>query len=315
MTSEREEASASAEQQHGSRATALRLDLIVIIVVSAVSAAVCVLAPSSISPLRVACALLLVFVLPGYGLVALAYPPGVLSLVHRLIGIFALSLMPSILGGLFLSQMGFDLTSTVWCTMLALLAVIASLVAQIRWRHSRYDNIRKRPVRLHWSAAPLLLGACLIVATGIYVSVRSAQSQEQREPPFTELSAQTTTQATGSRPLVKIVVRSHEDIAEDYRLVVDAGGRPLRAYRFTLQPGERWTVSLTAPEADDGEALTHWHRRLLWDGHGRCGRRPLRFDTADRGESVVPGEVGVVGQRLERGERARRGVDAPVQSG
>src|SRR5659263_283346 len=114
--------------RQGGQDTSRRLDLVIVIGVSAVAAAVCGLAPSSLSPLRVFFALLLTFVLPGYALVEAAYPPRVLSAVHRLVGVVALSLMSSVLGGLALNLTGPGLTRAVWTTFLAGLAMAGSVV-------------------------------------------------------------------------------------------------------------------------------------------------------------------------------------------
>jgi uncharacterized membrane protein len=111
---------------------------------SVLAGAVCAFAPSSVPALRLVFALALAFVLPGYALLEAAYPPGALGWVGRLIGIVALSLACSVLGGLALNLTGPGLTRVVWATFLSTIAVVGEVIAWVRWRDFAEDDPRTR---------------------------------------------------------------------------------------------------------------------------------------------------------------------------
>lgn len=246
--------------RQGGQHASLRLDLVIVIGVSAVAAAVCGLAPSSLSPLRVFFALLLTFVLPGYALVEAAYPPRVLSAVHRLVGVVALSLMSSVLGGLALNLTGPGLTRAVWTTFLAGLAMAGSVVALVRWRHSSRGESPKPAFKLG-TGAVLLFGTCLIVASGVYVSIRSAQAEERRQPPFTELSMLQEPRVPAPQKRVRLIVGSHEKVVQRYRLTVYAGQDLIATYDFAVQPGRQWMASISVPVSASGRPLAAYLQR------------------------------------------------------
>lgn len=241
-----------------------RLDLVLVICLSTIAATVCGFAPSSMSALRVCSALLLAFVLPGYAIVAAACPRGALSVVHRLIGVVAVSVMSSVLGGLALSLTGPGLTRAVWTTFLGVIAVVGSIVALVRWRNSP-RGVSLRPAFKLGNGWAFLFVACLIVASGVYVSIRSAQAQERRQPAFTELSV---FREPGFPNSIKIIVGSHEKVAQRYRLIVNAGRDSIATYSFSVQPGREWTVSMSVPVGDNGRTL----EASLW-----CGRFPTVY--------------------------------------
>lgn len=238
----------------------LRLDLVLVIAVSVVAAAVCGLAPPFPSPLRASLALLLTFVLPGYSLVAAAFPPAALSRVQRVMAVVAASLMSSILGGLALGQTEPGLTRGTWALLLAGIAAAGSAAALVRWRNRGHANVPPGTPRLG-AGAILLVAAGAIIVGGVYMSVRSAEAQWRRQPPFTELSALRQQGGRGSGTRVKFIVESHERTDEGYHLTVYAGGDPIAAYGFRVRPGGTWTVSVSVPVADGNRTLVGYLER------------------------------------------------------
>jgi hypothetical protein len=128
----------------------------------------------------------------------------------------------------------------------------------------------------------LLAAAAAIVAGGVYFSVRSAQAQESRQAPFTELSILAPPERpegpenpgeTGLPPeqpplvngqpqqeRVRIVVGSHEKILRRYSLTVYARQQLIGSYGFALRPGSQTTFSVLVPLADTGKALAAYLR-------------------------------------------------------
>src|SRR4051794_12377385 len=119
-----------------------RIDLAVVSALALLGLGVALVGSGNVV-LRTLCVLPLVFVLPGYALVAVVFPNGALGYAERILFSVGMSLAIAIFGGLLLNLLPWGLQATPWAILLAGTTLIGCLVAQ---RQPVVDGTR--PTRL-----------------------------------------------------------------------------------------------------------------------------------------------------------------------
>lgn len=204
---------------------------------------------------------LLVLVLPGYAVAAIAFPPGSVSPAERGVYAVALSIAVAAVGGLVL-QLAVGLDRTVWAVFLASVTLLAAIVAMELPRRRR----PLLPVRLP-RAFPLVLAsfgvACLVAVLAV-VSARDGLLDSRSQAHFTDFWM--TPAATGSKA-VTVGLRRHGDGRGRYAVRLLRGSRTLARREVVLRAGQQrvWTIPVLAPGPARVVAAV--------EQRGRAGRR------------------------------------------
>lgn len=233
-----------------------------------------VLAPAH-SPERVLAGIMLVLVLPGFGLASL-FP--VASGRRQLLVIPVLSLTAVILlsGALYVVRIPLDLSS--WSISLAVVAVLGHLLSLLRPARFRPSA----PVRPRAAARPVAVaavGVLLLLAGAAVVTAQSVNRQESRDR-FTQLWAIPQPRGDG----LTIGVYNHEGEPRRYRLKVLAGRTEVQSEELRVASGGTTRVTayrpVKAPElaisvlsARPGSVVYRWIRLGLSGPGGFCGPR------------------------------------------
>jgi uncharacterized membrane protein len=189
--------------------------------------------------LRIAFALPLLFVLPGYSLSEALFFRPTIEPLRRLLVSVALSIALAVLIGLILDLTPFGLRVGSWAVALVLATAGESVVASIRRDRASAPGPRVDLLRLKGRDTALLLLAALLVSGGIAFA---------RTPlPATRAQGYTGLWILRSHLIgrVRVGVTSGELHATDYRLVVRQGARKLyERPRLQLAPGQRWADTI-----------------------------------------------------------------------
>jgi hypothetical protein len=220
-------------------------------IASVCSAAIVAFGPG-LTALRLPFALLLLFVLPGYTLVAGLFPDESLDGPRGLVLTLGLSVALAVLTGLILDLGPDGVTTDSWAVALSMLTCLAALIGVAST--DRYGAIsgslrfRARPREL----ALLVVGAAILgTAVGFSRTVLPARNVRG----YTALWIQPA--RLGARAGVRIGAISGELAAMRFRLTLRVGGQLRYEKRFVLQPGGRYKqlVPLGAPPTDSAEPI------------------------------------------------------------
>ena len=209
---------------------------------------------------RVIAACSLVFILPGYALVAALFPKPESAGLGRFVLIVGTSLTISILGGFVLNWTSGGLNTISWTLLLGGITVAASLVAL--WRYSPSSS--GRPAWTRGSLpelTPLLqraaiFGLAVLVAVVAFMVARDA-AVKNAGPGFTQLWF--LPDANESQTF-RLGFDNREARPVDYRLQVKRGDAILYDWpNIQLPDGQSWEVSITPPAGYAGstEALLY----------------------------------------------------------
>lgn len=227
-----------------------------------VAAAVVLLSGVTVAAPRIASALALALVLPGYALSAVVFPPGSLRSWQPgpwlLRGIWAagLSLAASVLGGLILNLTPGGLTRTNWAVFLGALTLLAVAVALIQsWRRggvpdpgqARRPAGRPRAPRASRAsrARALAIGGCALGAVVLGIAaIRVAQVSAERHNPsdFAQLWL-----VPGTSSAATLGVRSDYPGEHGFRLVLHRGASVAATWDLALAKGQSWQRTVTDP--------------------------------------------------------------------
>jgi len=211
---------------------------------AACAAAVAAIAPGVPTALRAPLGVALVLVLPGYAVMAAAWPSPGRSRSDRVVLTLGSSIALAILGGLLLNFTSWGLERKSWAALLAAVTLVAAGVAVAQ---------RERagpPARLlssRWSAGPLLVLAlaALIAVAAVGISRQGALRAQSGER-FTQLWML----PSPGKQALQIGLANREGAAERYRLVVRAAGRPLATFgEVDVAAGDRWEQRVQLPAA------------------------------------------------------------------
>ena len=205
------------------------------------------------SLLVIVVALLLVFILPGYALLAALFPRDMLDAPQKLLLVPGLSLIVAIMGGLLLNLTPWGLQAASWALLLGglTLAVGMGVFLSRRWKApgpggSRPSITRARLILSPRRAAPLVLAALLTVGV---VGGERAEAARQQTPDFTQLWLLPAT--GGDRTRVRVGIHSVWSTPTRYALAIRSGGRVLRAWpAIALKPGGTWEGTAPVSPSD-----------------------------------------------------------------
>jgi uncharacterized membrane protein len=284
-------------------------DLVICSSLAVVAMALALLAPG-IGVARVVVGLSLVLFVPGYALVAAAFPSRRLARIERLLFSAGASLAAAVLAGLLLHWTALGLRPAAWAMALGNLTLVANLVALVRRGRltvtpsalvahpQSHINSHETGTSLPVSSWPLvegsarrraagltaleggLLGLAALLVVGALAIARDGAVQ-QRATGFTQLWVLPDNAAVEES--VRLGVSNREPGQIGYRLLVTASGTIIGSWpRITLGPDEQWETSVVLPTAQPAAATVEAVLYRL-DSPGTAYRRVLfRRDSALR---------------------------------
>lgn len=185
---------------------------------------------------------ILLFAAPGYVVGEVLLGARIAGL-ERVAVMGGLALAVPVLGGFALYAGGVPLNRTAWTCLLAGVTLAGDLVLAAR----RQPTVRKeagasRPRALRLSARQLAaFGAAVVIAAG-GIGIARVGAAVQHYPGFSELWISPVRAAPGSADLG---VSNHEGRTEQYRLVLNEGGRTASSWNVTLRNGAIWERAVT----------------------------------------------------------------------
>jgi uncharacterized membrane protein len=212
----------------------------------AVLSVVCALVTASGAgePMRVAAALPLLLVLPGYALTSALFARSRCDGVERVLLALALSLAAAVVVALGL-DVAWRLDRTSWAISLATVTVASAFVGVARHR-DRPLAIRRSPALRPSLAQTAALAGSLILVAGAFwlatrpLAVRSAQG-------YTALWLVPDGASPGT---VRVGVRSGELEPSAYRVALRVGRRVVRRWDLRLTPAARWESDVVVRTAN-----------------------------------------------------------------
>lgn len=197
---------------------------------------------------RLAAALPLALILPGYAVIAVAFGSNELALAKRLTLSLATSLMVLALGAFVLNIFPFGLTTASWAVFLPLVVIAASRGAALRrGRPERSPTGRRTPPRP--SAANLAIGAVALVIAIAAVALSQRPLPADGAVGFSALWMLPT---DSREDAVAVGVISNMQHHTSYRLEVSLGKNRSQSYRFGLDPGEEQVYEIEVPPKAGG---------------------------------------------------------------
>jgi len=197
---------------------------------------------------RVAFALVLVFVFPGYALVSAMFSKTPFRLETYLVFAIALSIAVTVLSGLILHFTPWGLQPITWLLLLSVITLFASAIAIIRRSFAPTFEGVEIPLSFNWSQVGLLglavvvtFAAFTVARNGVFTQVRDGFTQFWILPP-----------TSGTPEIVEIGIRNEEKGNISYRLIVNDSDGVLGEWdSIELLPGEQWDYKLTIQPTDD----------------------------------------------------------------
>jgi hypothetical protein len=204
-------------------------------VVTIALAALCagVVVASTSTPVRVAFAIPLLFVLPGYALAAALFDQARLATAPRFLLGLGLSIAAAILTALFLDVTRIGLGTGSWAMSLALVTVAAAGAGALRPETAAPP--RRLLPRVRGRDALLVVGALAVTVTAVVVGRTPVEAKNAQG--FTSLWVRP---ALGAAHAVRLGVQSSELQVSSYRLVLRRGSTVLLRRDLRLEPGDRW---------------------------------------------------------------------------
>ncbi len=235
--------------------------------------------------LHLACAVLLLSVLPGYAITQALFAGRPRSVSQLLVLSIGSSLSVSILTALVLSLATNGLRTGSWLTVVVVIVLGADWAA-IRRRRSVEPEatgiaaVRLVPVRLRVRDVILLVVASAVVV-GALVYARTPLPAKNVQG-FTALSIVQT--STRTPPTVRVAVTSEEQETRVYRVAVTTGKKVVYERRIELVPGQQWSATVRVPTPSAGgqvrvDAAIYWNyqpRTKYRSVHVWVGARVIR---------------------------------------
>jgi uncharacterized membrane protein len=196
------------------------------------------LTPINLGFVQVLCAVLLVCVLPGYAIMAAAFPNRPFT-VETLVFTLGISLSITVLGGLLLNYTVPGLTTVTWGVLLGSIILAACLVALVKRRQSEAPApIPDAPQFTRRSL--IIFGASLLVGV-VALRFASAGAEAHNMAQFTQLWMTPTQQQEAN-----LGIRNHESTPVTYKLRVVVDNKVVQEWSsITLDPGGEWKTRLT----------------------------------------------------------------------
>jgi uncharacterized membrane protein len=228
---------------------------LVVVAALAILAAVAKLLPIDNPAIVSLVALPLIFLLPGYSLMAAFFPKAGLGFPETLTFSIGLSLAADIVGGLAINLTPQGLAALPWTIFLASVTLGGCGVAAL----SRHRHVEPSP---SWSGLGLsvgqilLLGLSVVVVAGALMLVRDPSVQPSAS--FTELWIRPA--SVSGQSVFDVGIRNSEPGEMAYRLEVKAGRDLVDEYpSITLSPGETWerVIMFQIPENGNVQAFLY----------------------------------------------------------
>ena len=203
---------------------------------------------------RLAFALLLLFVLPGYGITKALFAERRQSLSHLCLLSIGLSLSVSILTALVLSLATNGLQTGSWLTVIVATVLGACWVAFRRRQslepesrsrtapHRKSARVRARDVMLLVIASVIIVGAVAFARTPL--PAKNVQG-------YTALSI--IQGSAASPPTVRVSIASEELQAQLYRIELRTETKVTYVNRIGLVPGQKWSATVRVPSPPPGQ--------------------------------------------------------------
>lgn len=239
--------------------TTSRLDLVVVAFLTLLAVAQAFLW-DTIVLVRLAIALPLVTLFPGYAITAAAFPKLTLGLVERIVFSLGISLGTSSLGALILNWTPWGLQSRSWAVLLGIVSLGGCAVAVKRRGDERWIGTLRVGTGLGFRQVVLLLLGLILMTGAAGVSYISAG--QPTTPGFTQLWMLPS--AGSENNAVSLGVKNMEGVALTYRLQLLAGGTTVREWAaIELTPGGEWgtTVQIPSIQLDDAEVEARLFRK------------------------------------------------------
>lgn len=248
-------------------------------------------------------ALILVLTLPGYFLVAAAFPGLAIGIAERLVLSLGTSLAMTVIVGLVLDRTPWGLTTASWGVALLGATAIAATMAWLRAPPRRRTG--------GWSGLTLtrregvLFGAAAVV-TIIAAGVAYSGARYQPSPGFTQLWLMPADDQDG--PAVQVGIRNMERGETTYTVVVSVDGMAPRTWAgIAVGPEEVWEVAVRLPAVDTPVAADLYRA----DAPGTVYRRVFLGHPTEKATSghpmpmammPPPGGSGATQRRMPLGE-------------
>jgi len=218
-------------------------DLVICSALAVVAMLLALLTPG-IGPARALIGLPLVLFVPGYAIVAAAFPTDRLGTIERLLFSLGASLALAALAGLLLHWTALGLRPAAWAVALGNLTLVASLVALVR-RRQKPASTRVRRIAGMTLVEGGLLGLAALLVVGALLIARDGALQ-QRATGFTQLWVLPDSAAKDES--VRLGVSNREPSDVGYRLLVTASGTIIGSWpQITLGPDEQWEATVALP--------------------------------------------------------------------
>ncbi len=206
-----------------------RKRILLVIVLTLVSAAL-LLTESGM--FRTVASFPLLFVLPGYAVLAAWFPQRLTSLPGGTLLVLGLSLALATLGGFILNRTPWGLQTVTWVVWLAGITLVNSLFA-LRRTYEPVPVNEDRFVGLR-AGQTLLVGAAILITFGAVWVARLGVELQPRTP-FTQLWMI----STDSPDTVRVGIRNEEGHTVTYQLII-VQDIPVVQSELTLAAGESW---------------------------------------------------------------------------
>jgi uncharacterized membrane protein len=192
----------------------------------------------------------LVFVLPGYAIVAAFFPKRLASYPDNILFVLAWSLAMTSLGTVLLHKTPWGLTTFTWVIFLGGLTLANIAIAL--WQSKEMFDVGKT------YSVPAYQLALIAVAIALGIGALQIARQGAMLPTgsnFTQLWMIQPDDADA----VQFGVENNEGQAISYHLVVEGAGMPIER-EFELEAGERWLFSLNLPATASSRVVANLYR-------------------------------------------------------
>jgi len=209
----------------------------------AVIGAAAALNPSTPLLLRTALTIPLLFYLPGYGIVAAAFPRTTLQRLERIIFSVGVSVAVTAVIGLLLN-FTVGMAVEAWAIALTSLTVVGCLLATLR--RPRYVGNPSRHLSTGLNIVQyLMLGLALVMGLVAFNLVRQSVMQER---PADYTSFWMLPSAESPSGLVRLGIKNVESKVITYQIKLEQGTTEIRTWKsITVRPGETWEETASVP--------------------------------------------------------------------
>lgn len=224
-------------------------NLVVTVVVAAISGAMVLLLPGT-QVVRLVAALPLLFFLPGYAITAALFPKRSLGIPEQVLFSLGVSIAVVIAGSFALHWTPWGLQARSWVGLLFCVILVASFLAAKRWQKT--GPVSGTPFNFVLDVRQgLLLGLAALVITAAVVLARTPLPPQGIQG-YTQLWILPV--SNDNPATVRVGISSMEFTPTEYSLRVLLVGEVVQEWpTIQLQPGEKWETNVILPENSIGK--------------------------------------------------------------